>query len=238
MRSRRSIDRTSGHATSRRTAWSLATLLGLLSFAAEPAKAEYVEDWESLAVVGIFPRAPLSSLTISVTINTNYGSDSAWEGVCTLLVEGATMTHEWPGLFHIEFPSSSPYRQSQAVMACDYYTHEPNLGMSFDFSLVEARNAAEHNVLPSTAMCLTQWDYDNPSQTVDSRWLCGDASGDDSVGTSDALAVLRAAVGAASCVRARCDADGDGSIAPSDALRVLQFAVGRDVSLLCSSCEP
>jgi hypothetical protein len=238
MSIRPSIDRSSEHATSRRVAWSLAAALGLLYFAAESAKAEDVEDWNTMAVVGIFPRGPLRSLSISVTVNTNYGSGPAWENVCTPLVEGATLTYTWPGMFEVEFPPSSRYRQSQAVLACDYYTHEPNLGMSFDFYLVEAINVDGNNVIRNTAMCLTQLDYDNPSLTLDSRWLCGDADDDGSVEVSDALAVLRAAVGVASCVNARCDADGNGSTAPTDALRVLQFTVGRDVSLLCSSCDP
>jgi len=238
MNPRRFSDRFTGRATSRRVAWSLTAVLGLLSFAAEPAKAQYVEDWDSFAVVGIFPRGPLRRLSISVEVNTNYGIEPAGENHCTLLVEGATMTYAWPGRFQIEFPPGLPYRQSQAVLSCDYYTHEPNLGMSFDFYLDEATNEDGYGVLRSTALCLTQWDYDDPSRTLDSRWLCGDADDDESVHVSDALAVLRTAVGVGSCVNERCDVDGDRSTSPSDALRVLQFAVGRDVSLLCSACEP
>jgi hypothetical protein len=238
MSTQRSSDRASGPPTSRHLTWSLAAVLGFLAIAAQPARAQYDESWDSVAVVGIFPREPLRSLSISVTVSTNYGIDPAGSNVCTLLVEGAKIAYESPGLFKVRFVTSSPYEQSQAVLYCNYYTHEPNLGMGFDFHLVEATDIDGHDVLQGTAMCLTQLDEDNPSHTLDSRWLCGDASEDESVGTSDALAVLRAAVGAASCERKRCDADGDGSIAPSDALRVLQFAVGRDVSLLCSACEP
>ena len=238
MRSRPSIDRSSGQATSRRVAWILTAMMALLSFAAGPANAGYVEDWNTLAVVGIFPRAPLRSVLISVTVNTNYGSGPAWEYVCTSLVEGATMNYAGPGLFEVEFPSSSPYRQSQAVLACDYYTHEPNLGMDFDFYLVEATNLQGSSILRGTAMCLTQFDHDNPSLTVDSRWLCGDAHEDESVNASDALAVLRSAVGTQPCARAICDINRNGSITPADALSVLQYALGQDVSLLCGGCEP
>ncbi len=62
---------------------------------------------------------------------------------------------------------------------------------------------------------------------------CGDFDGDGSVTASDALGTLGVAVGAGSCVFARCDVDKDGSIAASDALEVLRSAVGQPVALDC-----
>ncbi|RMD86106.1 MAG: hypothetical protein D6815_00525 [Candidatus Dadabacteria bacterium] len=56
---------------------------------------------------------------------------------------------------------------------------------------------------------------------------------------SDALFVLKAAVGAASCAPCVCDVDGSGGSAPvtaSDALRVLKKAVGQSVSFSCAKC--
>ncbi|HYB98962.1 MAG TPA: dockerin type I domain-containing protein [Candidatus Limnocylindrales bacterium] len=64
--------------------------------------------------------------------------------------------------------------------------------------------------------------------------LCGDANGDGEIKATDALAVLRAAVGADStCTLATCDVDDNGSILASDSLRVLRAAVGADVDLTC-----
>ncbi len=58
------------------------------------------------------------------------------------------------------------------------------------------------------------------------------------VTASDALFVLRAAVGVAVCADCVCDVNENGSITASDALAVLQAAVGAQVTLSCSSCAP
>jgi len=64
--------------------------------------------------------------------------------------------------------------------------------------------------------------------------VCGDASGNDIVQTSDALLVLRAAVGqAVSCPLYLCDADGDAKLRTVDSLRVLKRAVGQSVAMSC-----
>ncbi len=54
---------------------------------------------------------------------------------------------------------------------------------------------------------------------------------------SDALSVLRAAVGTLDCTTCVCDATGDGKVTSSDALRVLRFAVGLDAGLDCPVCR-
>ena len=56
------------------------------------------------------------------------------------------------------------------------------------------------------------------------------------VTASDALFILRAAVGSESCELCVCDVDSGGSVAASDALAVLQFAVGLDVTMSCPPC--
>ncbi|HYC55898.1 MAG TPA: dockerin type I domain-containing protein [Candidatus Binatia bacterium] len=64
--------------------------------------------------------------------------------------------------------------------------------------------------------------------------LCGDANDDGEIKATDALAVLRAAVGGeGDCPPVRCDVDGNGSILASDSLRVLRAAVGVEVELTC-----
>jgi hypothetical protein len=66
---------------------------------------------------------------------------------------------------------------------------------------------------------------------------CGQpASTGDRPTASDALAVLRAAVGTEACDLCTCDADGSGSVAATDALAVLRRAVGLAVPLACTAC--
>src|SRR5512147_739495 len=62
---------------------------------------------------------------------------------------------------------------------------------------------------------------------------CGDFNGDGSVSATDALGVLRSAVGLVSCDDEDCDIDGNGSISATDALSTLKAAVGQDVALAC-----
>jgi hypothetical protein len=54
---------------------------------------------------------------------------------------------------------------------------------------------------------------------------------------SDALFVLRAAVGIESCDACICDVDGSGVVSAVDALAVLAAAVGRPVTLDCHGCN-
>lgn len=69
---------------------------------------------------------------------------------------------------------------------------------------------------------------------------CGDPDNSGSVVASDALVVLRAAVGAAACDACVCNVDGAGSqafpVTASDALRVLQFSVQIPVQFNCPAC--
>lgn len=66
--------------------------------------------------------------------------------------------------------------------------------------------------------------------------LCGDANEDDLVTATDALLVLKAAVGSLQCETCICDTNASGSITSPDALIVLKFAVGQDVVPTCPAC--
>lgn len=54
---------------------------------------------------------------------------------------------------------------------------------------------------------------------------------------SDALAVLRKAVGTRSCNLCVCDVDGSGSVVSTDALRTLRKAVGQEIALSCPAAS-
>jgi cysteine-rich repeat protein len=70
------------------------------------------------------------------------------------------------------------------------------------------------------------------------RWVgCADPDASGSVNASDALVLLRVAVGLEACDSCVCDVDVSlGAIGASDALRTLSVAVGLPVDLLCAPC--
>ncbi len=76
------------------------------------------------------------------------------------------------------------------------------------------------------------------SPTTPGPLLCGEPSGDGQITPTDALYVLRAAVGSATCPLCVCDVDDSGTIAASDALRVLRYAIGLPVTMACPACTP
>jgi cysteine-rich repeat protein len=75
--------------------------------------------------------------------------------------------------------------------------------------------------------------------SADCGWVaCGDPDGSGSVTASDALILLRVAVGVEPCASCVCDVDGSsGPATASDALRMLRSAVGLPVALACPPCQ-
>jgi hypothetical protein len=65
---------------------------------------------------------------------------------------------------------------------------------------------------------------------------CGDVITDGSVNASDALGILKSAVGLLTCQLCVCDVNSAGGISATDALVTLNFAVGLPVSLTCPGC--
>jgi hypothetical protein len=63
------------------------------------------------------------------------------------------------------------------------------------------------------------------------------ATRDALVTASDALYVLRSAVGSAFCDECLCDVDGSGLVTASDALVTLKTAVGQTTQLECPPCD-
>jgi cysteine-rich repeat protein len=70
------------------------------------------------------------------------------------------------------------------------------------------------------------------------RWVdCADPDASGAVNASDALVLLRVAVGLEICDPCVCNVDSSGGpVGASDALRTLSVAVGLPVALLCTSC--
>jgi hypothetical protein len=68
--------------------------------------------------------------------------------------------------------------------------------------------------------------------------VCGNALTDGAITASDALVVLRAAVGSGECEPCICDVNDSGELTASDALIVLKAAVGLAAELDCPLCSP
>ncbi len=63
--------------------------------------------------------------------------------------------------------------------------------------------------------------------------VCGDATGDGQVKTTDALVGLKTAVGGGTCPPQRCDVNNSGKITTTDALLILKVGVGKQFDLVC-----
>jgi hypothetical protein len=106
---------------------------------------------------------------------------------------------------------------------------------------------AQKSVSPGSTTSTTSTTVVVPTTSSTTTTLAADACGDplpDAAATasalvtaSDALFILRAAVGSESCNLCVCDVDTSGAVAASDALAVLQFAVGIDVAMSCPPCS-
>lgn len=73
-------------------------------------------------------------------------------------------------------------------------------------------------------------------QRLSGQGLCGDAVFDEKIAASDALAVLRAAVGSIVCSPCICDVNSSGAVNAPDALAVLKRVVGQAIDLACPAC--
>jgi hypothetical protein len=86
----------------------------------------------------------------------------------------------------------------------------------------------------------TTW---NPGESCDAGCqlvACGDPDDNGSNTASDALFILRVAVGTGSCDACLCNVDsstGATTVTASDSLRVLRKAVGINVELQCPVCS-
>lgn len=130
-------------------------------------------------------------------------------------------------------------------MAGDLSDHYP-VAVTFDYATVTTTTTTTTTVSTSTSSTMS-----TTSTTIAPMRPCGDPialvaplEGDAkaaelharTVVASDALFVLKAAVGLVSCPLCTCDTDNSGKVTASDALRVLRKAVGQIVTLNCPAC--
>ncbi|MFP6626154.1 MAG: hypothetical protein VCA74_03715 [Deltaproteobacteria bacterium] len=100
-----------------------------------------------------------------------------------------------------------------------------------------------YGVTTTTTTTSTTTTTTTTTTTLQTQTICGDADGNGTILASDALMVLKAAVGLvpeSECPTDVCDVDGNCSVLASDALMVLQRAVGiiNDAALSCpANCQ-
>jgi hypothetical protein len=123
-------------------------------------------------------------------------------------------------------------------------------GLSSDSNAGQTNGFKQHFVAPAGATQLflgtadgSGWFNNSGSFTVeisstdyDPPRPCGDPVDPPGLLVSDALRILRAAVGSSTCSNCYCDVDTSGEATASDSLVVLRASVGQPVELLCPCC--
>lgn len=119
----------------------------------------------------------------------------------------------------------------------DLSDHYP-VAVTFDYATVTTTTTTTVSTSTSSTSSTTT----TTTTTLPTR-PCGDPVGTLSreaepraIASSDALYVLKAAVGSVSCALCTCDVDNSTKVTATDALRVLKKAVGQAVTLNCPAC--
>ena len=133
-----------------------------------------------------------------------------------------------------------------------YDTNKPKPSDFFVTITNAGRDGSDEQIVPLPVVAVTDVDCPGelptvtttttlPDTTTTTLVLGGDRCGfpitdGETPSTSDALAILKAAVGNAQCQLCICDINDSGSVGASDALGVLRAAVGIETPLDCPAC--
>lgn len=127
-----------------------------------------------------------------------------------------------------------------------FYDSVPPVPGDFLVSISNAgRDGEDNNVVPKPTVIVTSVECPGqlPNGTTTTTTLgtgadrCGFPVTDGArPGASDALYVLRVAVGSAACDLCVCDINGSGGVAAGDALTILKAAVGIEIDYDCPPC--
>jgi cysteine-rich repeat protein len=112
-----------------------------------------------------------------------------------------------------------------------YYHCKP--GNFSDEQLDFMRCTLDHELDSYNVDSLTSTSTTSTTSTTLEHEDCGDVNEDGRLSATDALAVLRAGVGARTCEDWQCDYDGSGVISAADALAVLKAALGSGYPANC-----
>jgi|GEM_PF-1137426 len=133
------------------------------------------------------------------------------------------------------FPNNESVFPLPALVECMYDYHHHDVFRFVDL-IFPCSTKCGNSVLNVEEECDdgdNEWTRGDFCRIDCSRVPCGDVNDDGVRNATDALFILRAAVGLDSCSLLVCDVTGDLHILASDALRSLQYAVGLPVLLEC-----
>jgi hypothetical protein len=111
----------------------------------------------------------------------------------------------------------------------------------FDLSVQTATDMEGDPVDPDVTISELDCDWDGvitttTTTTIPAPVVCGDFNKDGDLQVTDALGIMRTAVGNVSCLACVCDVDGNGVKSVIDALIALKLAVGVTVPTNCAPC--
>jgi len=198
-----------------------------------------LQDYDNERMFGVFSTEPIASLTVHAKAYPDYGPDDAY---CRFYGPAAEQGgFDGEKTFTFAALPKGELDRSQAVINCDYYTHEPHGPLSCEdiaFTKVVGLNS-EGQVVPTAICQLACRNEALPEPGVNEcREACGDAvcdGGEPKV--SDALAVLKRALALYPCPLRICDVNHDGEVTAADALKVLRRSVHLRSVLLCSTLD-
>lgn len=129
-------------------------------------------------------------------------------------------------------PIPKPVSVSISNISCSGTTTTTTLAPTTTTSLILPTTTLGIETTTSTSTTSTS----STTTTTELGPTCGDYNGDGLILASDALDILRAAIGLLICPNCVCDLDNNGIQGASDALRTLRKAVGQDIPLSCLPC--
>lgn len=172
---------------------------------------------------------------------------------CTSLVAGAEVQFNndlSASLLQIGFVTLDGFDAPGPILRCNFAATAPPAVSQFGLTVVDATDdsGVTRNPLPKLKVSRlipvdggeecddsNTVDGDGCSATCGLQQRCGDANDDARITATDALRVLRRAVGQdVECSFSACDFDGNGTMTASDALAVLRVAVGLFVRPGCA----
>ena len=163
---------------------------------------------------------------------------------CMSLYDGATATFadDDSGTLSVSYESDTGIPTLAALGSCRLAAPSEPAGNVFPIEVARQLDTAGASLSPQVPIVVLGIDCDlttttlvtsTTTTTTISTVLCGDVTGNGSIQVTDALFILRSAVGAETCAPSICDTDASGTITVSDALRVLRISVGLAATLSC-----
>jgi hypothetical protein len=136
------------------------------------------------------------------------------------------------------------YRNGEVIAGADLGTFTPQT--SFDLFFGSRPGPVQPTQFGGRLDEISLYDYALSTEEIQAIYeaqsfgkcvdTCGDSNSDREIKASDALFVLRTAVGTETCALCLCDVNGSNTVTASDALTALRIAVGVELATVCPGC--